>query len=564
MLTELKVKNFALIKNLTVHFGYGLNVITGETGAGKSLVLKSLNLLMGGKTSAGVVGSFGEEMIVEGLFELEGRLDVLDKLTNFSYTLDDNPFLVVRRVVSKKGKSRTYINGSHATLSDLREIVSPLVELSSGHEPLIELTSQHDHKNLQNPSYQRDLFDIFCKNQTLRQKMSSLIKELRAHESALADLKNSEPERLQKLDFLSFQLQELEQFQPKHSEYEELKNSVNSKEDHVKFLKALESSENILNDSDQSIVAQLYQLTDQFSDLSDHFSERLGSCLDNVNQCLDLAERAVEDVRKVRSQFSEQDQLSFEELQERLSTYEHLFRKYNTNSQGLEEIFSSLQQEKESLENTDDEIQNHEESIAKLVSDLEPLVDELSDSREQKCTPFMEGVNQSLSEMNMKGLEFKVRLSPQALNETGQESISFWLKHSKSNSEHSIKKTASGGELSRILLSIKSALGNTESPRTYLFDEIDSGVSGPTAEKVGKKLLTLSQGQQVITITHLPQVAALGDHHFLIEKTSGKEGHQTDLKPLNEGKRVEEVARLISGENITQTSLDHAAELMQY
>ena len=194
---------------------------------------------------------------------------------------------------------------------------------------------------------------------------------------------------------------------------------------------------------------------------------------------------------------------------------------------------------------------------------LNPLLAGLTKSRISNKTNFEKLVNKSLSELNMKDLNFTVKFEPTAPSEYGQESTSFWLAHSKDGAqERSIKKAASGGELSRLLLAIKGALENQEAPRTYLFDEIDAGVSGPTAEKVGKKLRALAHGQQVITITHLPQVAALGEHHFLIEKTSGTTGHQTDLISLDNKARVAEVARLISGAEVTKASLVHAKNLL--
>ncbi len=562
MLAELKVKNFALIKNLTVHFENGLNVITGETGAGKSLVLKSLHLLMGGKAPSDLVGSFSDETIVEGLFDTTNRSDLDSKLKELSYFEEESAFLVVRRVISKKGKSKTYINGSPAAVSDLKALVSPLVELSAHHEPLIELTSQHDNKNLQNTAYQRNLYDIFCKNKDIRFEVSSLFSLLKEKQKELYILNQSESDRLQKLDFLNFQLAELERFQPEKDEYEKLKVEQANVSKKQKLKTFVHECEDSLNNSDQSVLSQLYSLLNQIESIDLSLEPKLSLIKEALEKSSLGIEESVAIVRELKWSISE-DESSPDSIAERLKTYEHLFRKYNVNSEGLSEIYLSLKSQRDDLESLDERRLDIENEIKEININLKPLLQALTKSRQGSLKKFCEKVNKSISEMNMKDLLFSVKLeSLEEPNEHGSESVSFWLKHNKSGQERPIKKTASGGELSRMLLAIKGALENQEAPRTYLFDEIDAGVSGPTAEKVGKKLKSLSNGQQVITITHLPQVAALGDHHYLIEKTSGRVGHQTSLKALMGDERIAEIARLISGEDITKSSLDHAAQLV--
>lgn len=562
MLSELKVKNFALIKNLTVHFEEGLNVITGETGAGKSLVLKSLQLLMGGKAPSGLVGNFSDETVVEGLFDISKRFDLDGKLKELSFHEDDGEFLVVRRVISKKGKSKTYINGSAATVSDLKALVSPLVELSAHHEPLIELTSQHDNKNLQNISYQRNLYDIFCKNKDIRFEVSELFSLLKSKRKELLELSQSEADRLQKLDFLNFQLSELEKFKPEKDEYENLKIEKENVSKKQKLTTFVHDCEDSLNNSDESVLSQLYSLLNQIESLDTHLEPRLEQIKEALEKSSVGVEESVAIIRELKWSISEDDS-NPDSIAQRLQTYEHLFRKYNVDSEGLSEIYINLKTQRDDLDRLDEKRLEIESEIKETLLNLTPLLNELTKSRKSALKPFNTKVNKSIGEMNMKDLIFSVKLEPMPEpSENGSESVSFWLKHNKSGQERPIKKTASGGELSRMLLAIKGALENQEAPRTYLFDEIDAGVSGPTAEKVGKKLKSLSVGQQVITITHLPQVAALGDHHYLIEKTSGRVGHQTSLKALLGKDRIKEIARLISGEDITQSSLDHAAQLV--
>lgn len=564
MLAELRVKNFALIKDLSVQFKSGLNVITGETGAGKSLVLKSLHLLMGGKAPSDIIGNFSTETVVEGLFSISNRSDLHQKLETLSYISPEEDSLLVRRIINSKGKSKTYINGSLATVSDLKEIVSPLVELSAKSEPLIELTSQHDNKNLQNPPYQRDLYDVFCKNRELRFEISKLYAIQKEKERELDEINQSDADRLQKIDFLNFQLSELDEFSPKAGEYEDLKSSKKKQFKVEKFKEVIFQGEGVLNNNDNSVLSQLYSYMSEISKVSDDFTE-----LEKMSKSLDGATNSVEEaiasLRSLKGSYSEgESTMSLEEIDDRLKTYEHLFRKYDTNAEGLDDIFESLSTQRDDLERIDEHRLRVQKELNEIIENLSPLLEELTKSRLAHKHKFEQLVNKSLKELNMKDISFKVKFESTSPSEYGQESTSFWLSHAKAGAqERSIKKAASGGELSRLLLAIKGALENQEAPRTYLFDEIDAGVSGPTAEKVGKKLKALSKGQQVITITHLPQVAALGEHHFLIEKSSGTTGHQTNLVSLNGKDRVAEVARLISGEDITKASLVHANELIE-
>lgn len=561
MLSELRVKNFALIKDLRVTFNSGLNVITGETGAGKSLILKSLHLLMGGKAPSDITGKFAHESLVEGLFSISNRKDLQEKLKDLSYWTDEDS-LLVRRVICKKGRSKTFINGSLATVADLRNLISPLIELTTKSEPLVELTSQHDNKNLQNPAYQRDLFDIYAKNLDLRSQISDLYGQVRQAEKRFDEMEQNESERLQKIDFLNFQLQELDEFSPQEGEYESLKIEKKQRYKNEKLKEIIFKGKKSLSHNEDSALSQIYSVSTELKKIEDLFSE-CTEAYELLEESSNLVEKTLEIFKHLESELSDEESLSFTELEDRLQTYEHLFRKYNTTAEDLNDIYKNLSQQREELESIDETRAKIQTEIKSLKDQLKPLLTKLSHSRNFHKNLFENDVNQSLQELNMKNLQLKVKLDSVDLSEFGAEQISFWLSFAKDSSqERSIKKAASGGELSRILLAVKGALENQEAPRTYLFDEIDAGVSGPTAEKVGKKLKHLAQGQQVITITHLPQVAALGDHHFLIEKSSGKNGEQTKLKQLKGSERVAEIARLISGEEITSSSLSHATELI--
>lgn len=558
MLTELRVKNFALIKDLSVHFDRGLNVITGETGAGKSLLLRSLQILMGAKAHQGLTGKFSEDAVVEGLFIVQNRSDIQKRLKSLSYNLDEGSTLLVRRILSAKGRSKTYINGSLASLNELKSIVSPLIDLSGSSEPLIELTNQHDNKNLQEVTYQRDLFDSFCKHKELRYEIAKLYALLKDHRNNLKDLEAKESDRLQKLDFLNFQLKELEDFKPETEDYVFLKDLKDKKFKEEQYKQVIHLTKDNLKDSANSVLSQLYTLISEHEKLqSDH------PILQSLNKAVDASEEAMDQINQLASSMAYDEDLTFDQIEDRLKTYNHLFRKYNTDSEGLSSIFQELVGQREDLEQVEEKKAQLKHEISLVMENLNPLLEELSKSRKFFSKTFEQEVSKHLKELNMKELKLKVKFKETEISEYGKESVEFWLSHGRKNlQERPIKQAASGGELSRILLALKSSLENQEAPRTYLFDEIDSGVSGLTAGMVGQKLKRLSTGQQVITITHLPQVAALGNHHFLIEKSSGLEGQETSLNTLKKQDRVQELARLLSGKSITKTSINHAKELL--
>ncbi len=558
MLTELRVKNFALIKDLSVHFDKGLNVITGETGAGKSLLLRSLQILMGAKAHQNLTGKFSEDATVEGLFVVHSRVDIKKRLNDLSYSAEEGNTLLVRRILSPKGRSKTYINGSLASLNELKSIVSPLIDLSGSSEPLIELTNQHDNKNLQETSYQRDLFDGYCKHKELRFEISKLNFLLKEHKKSLNELESKESDRLQKLDFVNFQLSELENFKPDSADFESLKVLKENRLKEENFKQAIHLTNSSIKNASDSILSQLYTLINEHEKVNPN-----SDILESLNQAVDSCEEALDLTKSLTLSTQSGVDLSFDEIKDRLKTYNHLFRKYNTDASGLSQIFKDLLRQREDLELYDERKLELKSEIDAVMENLNPLLEELSLSRKKHKKDFENEVTSHLKELNMKDLKLKVKFKATDNLEFGKESLEFWLSHGRKNlQERTIKQAASGGELSRILLALKSSLENQEAPRTYLFDEIDSGVSGLTAGMVGQKLKRLSCGQQVITITHLPQVAALGDHHFLIEKSSGLKGQETDLNTLKKEERVGELARLLSGKSITKTSINHAKELL--
>jgi DNA repair protein RecN (Recombination protein N) len=562
MLSELKVSNFAIIDNVQIQFQAGLNIMSGETGAGKSIILKSLALLMGQKASSEAVKSGCESAIIEGLFDLSGREDLLDRLKDLGML--DEERLIVRRIVSSQGKNKIYINGALSTLQTLQDLIFPIIQVTGDVAPLIELTGQHENRSLLSKDYHLDCVDMFGGHGVQRRELTAIYQSWKAAHSELEGLVNSDRERVQRLDYLRFQRDEIKGagVDPSidiEAEYLRNKNSARL----VEFAAQAEST---LFQPEDSINARLQRLGQRAQEM-----RALDPNLEPLILRMNDLRANVEDLAYEFGQYGgrlECDPERLAEIEDQLARLRSLQRKYGSDLSAISETLVQFEDEIAGLENADTRIEELKALTAKLESEFLSKATKLHGLREEKAKELARIVNHHLRDLNMKDTKFAIALSKrgtgnEAWRETGITEVEFTIQASSQDLARPLGKVASGGELSRILLSLKEAIGHQELPRTYLFDEVDTGVSGPTAEKVGRKLREISKGQQVICVTHLPQVAAFGSTHFLIQKTIKKSGAQTEVIALDKKARVQELARLISGEKITKTSLAHAESLLE-
>lgn len=566
MLIELKVSQFAIIDEVDIHFQPGLNVLSGETGAGKSVLLKSLGLLMGTKASTDMVRSGVEQATLEGFFDLSDREDIIKRIEEMGIeVLDDT--LVVRRIVTSNGKSRIYLNGSLSPLTSLRDIVSPLITVTSQagapqEAPLIEMTGQHDNRHLQSKAYHLDLLDLYSgdlENVVQYQKIYTELKDL---ESEIVELEEAAQDRVQKLDFLKFQIQEIEALGLTAGEEEELEQKVKKVKGSQKLQDFYAEAIDSIYAADDSALVRVHHLLQRGSDLQkvDPSLEELVQLLSQVKA---LLEEATLEVRNsARSLDSEGDDLN--QLEARLSDLRRLQKKFGATANEILEAHKRMVDEVNELEGSDERLADLILKKSKIEKDLKSRAEVLHKRRSEAAALLKNSVAEELKDLNMKGVIFEVAVEKfTELGPKGISDVEFLIRPSKKDEPRPLAKVASGGELSRILLALKTVIGTSELPRTYLFDEVDTGVSGETAEKVGRKLKEIAQGQQVICVTHLPQVAAFADHHYLIEKAQSKGRAAMKVVSLNKDNRVQEIARLISGEKITKTSLEHAKELLK-
>jgi DNA repair protein RecN (Recombination protein N) len=572
MLMELKVSNFAIIENIHIHFKKGLNILTGETGAGKSVLLKSLSLLMGFKGSTESIRSGFKQASIEGSFDISDRPDIQAKLAELGIECEDAQ-LIVKRVLSEE-KSRIYINGSLNTLNTLREIVAPLIEVAGQAAPLIEMTGQFDNRNLFSKAYHLDVLDQYAGNWNQRteyQKKYSLWRETLAR---IESLQKDSQATAQRLDFLTFQRDEIKNL--------ELDPAVDQNLDvEIKKLKNSSKISTFTDQAEDALVAGADSATQRISMVLKQAFEvgqldpEIVKRSELLKQAKTLIEEAVYDLR----QYSEKidgDPQGLEELEQRLSDIRKLQKKYGPSVEGILATLTDLETEISNLENIDFHLAELTKQTDAFESELKKIAKDLHKRRESAAKLLANSVNSELLDLNMKGVTFHVDIHHLgALSSTGLSDAEFMSQTSSKDPLRPLAKFASGGELSRILLSLKRVTGAGQQPRTYLFDEVDTGVSGPTAEKVGRKLASIAKAQQVICVTHLPQVAAFGSIHFFIQKSNVGATAKTkttkastgsvamEVNELSAKERVNEIARLISGEKISKTSIAHAAELLK-
>lgn len=557
MLLELNVSQFAIINNIQVRFGKGLNILSGETGAGKSILLKSLALLMGEKASAETVRTGAEQAVIEGLFDVSHRSDIQERLKDAGLPLEDET-LVVRRIVTSQGKSKVYINGALSPLSVLQSIVAPLIEVTGQATPLIEMTGQHDNRNLLSKTYHLEILDSFSNlsRETYRRDW----KRLQELHSEIQNLEEDSRLREQRIDFLKFQRDEIQAFAPQPGEDQALQQSYDRLKNSARLSEWARMAEETLITDDDSTLTRIQKVIQRGLELRKYdatLEERLKPLFDAKS----LVEDFAFELRNYSSELEGEE--SLDKIEARLSEFRKLQKKYGATSEDILAVLSKVESELNGLENSDAKLAELRKEAAALNLSLRALSDQMHSRREKQSKVLERAVNEELKELNMKGVQFVVGL--QRLSELGPFGMSdceFMIKASVKDPARPISKVASGGELSRILLSLKNTVGVGDHPRSYLFDEVDSGVSGPTAEKVGRKLKAIAKGQQVLCVTHLPQVAAFADHHYFIHKAQSKSGVQMSVSELSKDERVDEIARLISGEKITKTSLDHARELL--
>lgn len=550
MLTSLEIKNYALIQNFEVIFKNGLHVITGETGAGKSILLGALGLVLGKRADSKVLFNQDEKCMVEATFDIS-NLDLGELLEDFDFVKDHE--IIIRREITPNGKSRAFLNDTPVTLDLLQSI--------SGR--LIDIHQQFDTISFQKSKQQLEAVDAMVDDKKLLLQYKTTYTAYKRSEKELAELKLTFVNSNKEAEFLLFQLRELEEAKLENGEQEELENAVNKMSNAEDIKSVFSSINNSIEENENSITNQLTGLNRSLSHLT-----KIDTSFQNLH---DRIESVLEELKDISSEAndisenSEYDKNLLEQNQERLNTFYRLHKKHGVNNnEELIALRDALKEKSKKYVNIEADIIEKEKEVEQLKADSKKTALKISQQR-QKVAPIIDKeVNKLLAQLSMANAQLKIVVQPgELLNENGIDIVSFLFSANKGGELLPIKDVASGGELARLTLCIKSILANKMQMPTMVFDEIDTGVSGEVASKMGDILKTLSTSHQLIVITHSPQIASKGDYHLFVFKQDEANRTISQIKLLNEKDRVVEIAKMLSGENPGKAALDNAKELLR-
>jgi DNA repair protein RecN (Recombination protein N) len=555
MLVELSIKNFAIIDELTISFGDTLAIISGETGAGKSIIIGALALLLGDRANADMIRSGMDSASVEALFDIRNMKQLSESLLERGYQTDGD--LVIRRIISRSGKNRIHINGSPATIGLLTEIM----------ESLLSICGQHEHQIILQAENHIDILDTYCGLMHLLTAYRNLFDGFISLKSNLERLDDMRRKQSEKEDLLRFQIHEIDTACPLDGEDEALLDEKRLLTNIQKLIDLGEEAHDILYGRQGSVVESLKSAAGHIHEITkvDPRFPFEGALLDSLYYQVEDAALALRSyVQKLSF-----DPARLEAVEERLLLLGRLKRKYGPT---LEEVLAkrrSIYDEMQQLVTLDDQIERARAALAALKEQLREAASELSSKRMEGAARLKEAVEKEIHALNMPLAEFRAVITAhdtvgaETFHEKGWDEVEFFLTTNVGEDLKPLKRIASGGELSRIVLALKKVLAGTWSVGTIVFDEVDSGIGGATAEAVGQKLQDVSRYHQVICITHLPQIACFAGVHYLVTKGVSGERTYTTITMLSEKERLDEIARMLAGTAITAKTIDHAREMLE-
>jgi DNA repair protein RecN (Recombination protein N) len=550
MLQNLSIKNYAIIDRLEIQFSKQLNIITGETGAGKSILLGALSMILGDRADSSVLRNKEEKCIIEASFDIRS-LGLEEFFTNEE--LDYHPDTIIRREILSNGKSRAFINDSPTSLKILKDITSKLIDVHSQHETL-EINQQQN---------QLKLIDSVALNQALVEKYTTLYKEYHQLLKKENELQLMKDNASKEADYILFQLNELEEISFENLNQEELENelkTINSAED-IKF--KLEYSSNVLQESEMNIIQMNADILASLRSVKD-----INTTLQNLFERMNSVHIELKDIAREINLIASDSQFDGEranEINTLLTTLYKLQKKHGVDSShALQTIKDELKSKNYTFENIDNELVNIKNLLTECVSKLQKAGEELYRNRQAIIPTIEKQVMETLMKVGMPNAKFSIEhhIEPNHFGALGIDSLQFLFSANAGMPLQEVKKVASGGELSRLMLSIKSIMAQAISLPTMIFDEIDTGISGNVASKTGDILKQMSKNHQMICITHLPQIAAKGQKHFYIYKKVENNTTYTRMKELDETERIQELASMLGGETISEASIANARELL--
>lgn len=557
MLKELHIRNFALIDKLDIDFESGFSVITGETGAGKSIVLGAIGLLMGQRADTKAIKTGEQKCSIEAHFN-HSAYDMKDWFDENEIDFDADD-CIIRRELTASGKSRGFINDTPASVHQMKELG----------EMLMDVHSQHQNLLLQKEDFQLNTVDIIAHNTKEREEYSKAFHELHDAEKALAELKNSISDNRKNEEFIRFQLDELTAANFVKGEQEELEQEQESASHTEDIKSALYEADVLLNGDDNDIISNLKQVCSSIESITrvyphvEELSERLESAYIEIKDIASDISSTLDDV--------EFDPERLEYINNRLDTIYSLEKKYSKgNVEELIEERDRLQKAIDAIDNSDEDLKELSAKVDTLRKKAQQLAETLTKTRTNAAKTVEDEIHKRLTALGMPNVQFAVELTcnktedSSHLTKDGQDKIAFMFSANKGMALRPVSQVASGGEIARVMLSLKAMISGAVKLPTIIFDEIDTGVSGKMAEKMADIMKEMGEAnRQVISITHLPQIAAKGSFHYKVEKHDTESGTTSLMRRLNDEERVQEIAQMLSGENITDAALTNARELLK-
>ncbi|MEB7831659.1 DNA repair protein RecN [Staphylococcus xylosus] len=553
MLQTLSIKQFAIIDELEVHFSDGLTVLSGETGAGKSIIIDAIGQLIGMRASSNYVRHGEKKAIIEGIFDIDESKEAISILEALDIDIDED-FLLVKREIFSTGKSICRVNNQIVTLQDLRKIM----------QELLDIHGQHETQSLLKQKYHLQLLDNYADDQykTILEQYVATYDQYKDKKKELEALESADQALLQRLDLLKFQFEEIQEANLVDGEVSQLESDIKRIQNSENLSLALNNAHLTLTD-EHAITDRLYELSNQLQLISDILPEKYDVLKEDVDQFYYTLEDAKHQLYDELTN-TEFDEHYLNELEARMNVLNDLKRKYGKD-------ISELIKYQDKLENEINKIENYEESTSQLRQEIEELYEdiiklgtELSRERRIVAQTLRDHIVNEIQNLQMKDANLEISFKPLDVpNREGIEFVEFLISPNKGEPLKSLNKIASGGELSRIMLALKTIFVKTRGQTAILFDEVDSGVSGQAAQKMAEKMKGLAKHIQVICISHLPQVASMSDHHLFISKDSADDRTTTHVQELSGSERIDEIARMISGASVTDITRQNAKEMIE-
>lgn len=551
MLKQLYIKNFTLIDELNIQMHPGFSVITGETGAGKSIILGAIGLLLGNRADSKSIKAGRDRCVIEAHFDLS-KYDMQQFFTDNDID-EDLSDTIIRRELTAAGKSRAFINDTPVSLTKMRELG----------EQLVDIHSQHQNLLLQKEDFQLNVVDIIAQDEKKRKNYEAAYNQYKQANQKLNALKAEIEKNRENEDFLRFQFKELDEAQLQNGEQEELEQEYEMLSHSEDIKTALYQADNHLSGDDGNIIERLKQTSEQLANIKDVYPE--------VTELLERIDSSYIELKDIAQEVNgltdhvEFDPARLETINERLDKLNSLQQKFHVRDLGeLIETYHQLKEQLSHIDHSDEDVEALEQEVTQLLEKAQKQAKELTAIRTKAAKKVEEEMKQRLIPLGIPNVRFSISLTEKPLSHDGGDKVSFLFSANKSTPLQPVTQVASGGEIARVMLSLKAMISGAVKLPTIIFDEIDTGVSGKIAEKMAQIMVEMGNHErQVLSITHLPQIAAMGSHHYKVSKEETDKGTISRMTELSQQERVQEIAQMLSGSDVSEAALANAKELLR-